>query len=99
MVNFLTNTVQEENLDILINEVNTEYAPKFSTNRSGNNEIYELFEKASRSGSNDKVSENNNKVSGNNDKTSEAKITIKRAEAEVTTKRAETTRFMSFLKK
>ena len=28
-VNFLTNTVQEENINILINEINTEYTPKF----------------------------------------------------------------------
>ena len=38
-VNFLTNTVQEEHIDTLIEEINKEYAPKFLTKRSGNNEV------------------------------------------------------------
>ena len=41
-VNFLTNTVQEEHIDTLIEEINKEYAPKFLTKRSGNNEINEV---------------------------------------------------------
>jgi hypothetical protein len=42
-VNFLTNTVQEGNLEILINEVNNEYVPKFK--RSGNR-IHGLLKEA-----------------------------------------------------
>jgi Rad3-related DNA helicase len=41
-VNFLTNTVQEEHIDTLIEEINKEYAPKFLTKRSGNNEVNEV---------------------------------------------------------
>jgi hypothetical protein len=41
-VNFLTNTVQEEHIDTLIEEINKEYAPKFLTKRSGNNEVDEV---------------------------------------------------------
>jgi hypothetical protein len=44
-VNFLTNAIQEESIDTLINEINKEYAPKFLT-RSRNNEVRKLFEKA-----------------------------------------------------
>ena len=41
-VNFLTNTVQEEHIDTLIEEINKEYAPKFLKKRSGNNEVNEV---------------------------------------------------------
>ena len=44
-VNFLTNTVQEENLKMLINEINKEYAPKF-LKRDMANEISELIQGA-----------------------------------------------------
>jgi hypothetical protein len=44
-VNFLTNTVQEENLNILVSETNKQYAPKFSK-RNENNEVHELLEVA-----------------------------------------------------
>src|ERR1041384_4970246 len=42
-VNFLTNTVQEEHIDTLIEEINKEYAPKFLTKRSGSNEVNEVY--------------------------------------------------------
>lgn len=47
-VNFLTNTVQEENLNMLINEINREYTPKFSFSAKTNeiNEIDELIQGA-----------------------------------------------------
>ena len=44
MTNFLTNMVQEENLNIFINEINKKYASKFLTKRSENNEIHKLLE-------------------------------------------------------
>ena len=44
-VNFLTNAIQEESIDTLINEINKEYAPKFLT-RSRNNEFRKLVEGA-----------------------------------------------------
>ena len=46
MTNFLTNTVQEENLNVFINEINKKYALKFLTKGSENNEICELLEEA-----------------------------------------------------
>jgi hypothetical protein len=45
-VNFLTNTVQEENLNILINEINKEYTPKFSEKNSSINKFNELSQRA-----------------------------------------------------
>ena len=44
-VNFLTNTIQEENLNTLINEINKEYIPKF-LKRDMANEISELIQGA-----------------------------------------------------
>ena len=41
-VNFLTNTVQEENINVLIDEINKEYTPKFLQTNS----IIELFKRA-----------------------------------------------------
>ena len=45
LTNFLTNTVQEENLNIFINKINKKYASKFLTKGSENNEICKLLEK------------------------------------------------------
>ena len=45
-VNFLTNTVQEENLNILINEINKEYTPKFLEKNSSINKFNELSQRA-----------------------------------------------------
>lgn len=45
-VNFLTNAIQEESIDTLINEINKEYAPEFLTRRSRNNEVRKFFEEA-----------------------------------------------------
>ena len=44
LTNFLTNTVQEENLNVFINEINKKYTPKFLTKGSENNEIHKLLE-------------------------------------------------------
>ena len=43
--NFLTNTVQEENLNTLIDEINKEYIPKFAQ-RKGISEIKEIAQRA-----------------------------------------------------
>ena len=46
LTNFLTNTVQEKNLNVFINKINKKYALKFLTKRSENNKICEFLEEA-----------------------------------------------------